>query len=251
MLKFLKPKASTQLYGPSLTVNSASGAPLYTLPPEKVSTLRHMITGLTCNQELPARLTITSAMRGEGVTHTALAVGSILASDQAPRVCVVELNWWEPGLLQHLHREALQSEPQTDSQPVPGIADVLSGKTSLDEALIQTSLPNLALLPAGELAVEQRPIVARSAALKELIAELGQRFDHLVLDVPAILATSDAIALTSLGNACCLVVRQGVTPTVQVKAALDDVRHLKMLGVVLNQVSFQTPGWIRSLVPQD
>lgn len=249
MLKKTKASSSTNMYGAALEIRSAADEPLYAYSPEVVSTFRHMLTGLNFSQGLPRRLAVTSALRGEGVTYTTLALSSVMANDAALRVCAVELNWWSPGLQGHLgpggqHRGDGPSHRHS-------LAEVLTGKASLDEALIKTSLPNLSLLPAGELDLDRRPVLARSDALKELLDQLDQQFDHLLLDVPAVLATSDSIALASLSDACCVVVRQGVTPASQIQQALDDIRHLKMLGVVLNQVAFKTPRWIRNLIPQE
>jgi Mrp family chromosome partitioning ATPase len=48
-----------------------------------------------------------------------------------------------------------------------------------------------------------------------------------------------------------MVVRQGVTPTPSVQRALDQVKHLRQLGIVLNQVTIKTPSWLRMLIPQE
>jgi Mrp family chromosome partitioning ATPase len=112
-------------------------------------------------------------------------------------------------------------------------------------------LPNLALLPAGDLSPAQRPAMARSDTLRTCIARLSRRFDHILLDIPAILATSDAIALASLGAACCVVVRQGITPVSNVRRALDDIKHLSILGVLLNQNRTVLPRWVNALIPQE
>ena len=117
--------------------------------------------------------------------------------------------------------------------------------------MIQTSLPNLQLLPAGELEIEQRPIMARSQGLKKLIDFLSDRYDHVLLDVPAVLATSDAIALASLAKHSCLIVRQGVTSVENVKLALDDIDHMEMMGVIMNQVKVYTPSFILKFIPQE
>jgi hypothetical protein len=37
----------------------------------------------------------------------------------------------------------------------------------------------------------------------------------------------------------------------QVRRALDDVKHLTMLGVVLNQARMTLPNWIGAFVPQE
>jgi Mrp family chromosome partitioning ATPase len=98
------------------------------------------------------------------------------------------------------------------------------------------------------LARQDRPVYSRSQALQMLIHELGSRFDYLILDVPAILATNDAVPLASLGSACCMVVRQGATGISDVEQALDEIDHLTVLGVVLNRVKMSTPPGLVKLV---
>ncbi len=223
-----------------LKLESADGAALIEFPSVAVQNFRHMITRLANVSQLPARLTVLATYPEEGVTYTSLALAATLAHDWRARVCVVELNWHRPGLLK-----------LTPGLASPGLAAVIAGDTPLADAFVRTSLDGLALLPAGEMLFGRRTTVARSAELKQLIAELGSQFDRLVLDIPAIKMTSDAIPLAALGDAACLVIRQGVTPAPDVKRALDDVGNLPMLGVVLNRVRVQTPRAILNLIPQE
>jgi Mrp family chromosome partitioning ATPase len=132
-----------------------------------------------------------------------------------------------------------------------GLTGLIDSTATLDEALIATDRANLKLLPAGTLAPERRPGIVRSAALRDTLASLNEQFDYILLDVPAVLASSDGIALASLGEACCFIVRQGVTPGTQVQQALDEIKHLRMLGVVLNHVQIHTPRFIRNFIPQE
>lgn len=264
MAAFLKGKNQLAAGEGALTLRSIDGTPLYTFPSEVVNSVRHMETILNAKGALPARISMVAALHGEGVTYTTLALATTLAYDLAVRVCVVELNWWAPQLpTRPAHRMSVT--PAREAAPViaappdtassvgeaTGLAAVLIGATTLDSALIQTALPNLMLLPAGELSPAQRPAMARSEALKTCIKQLSQRFDHVLLDIPAILATSDSIALASLGSTCCVVIRQGVTPVGSVRRALDDIKHLPVLGVMLNQTHNTLPRWVRALVPQE
>jgi Mrp family chromosome partitioning ATPase len=247
-------------------LRSTIGTPLIAFSPEVITRHRRMITNLLYQKEIPARIAILSTLQGEGVTYTSLAFGTTMASDLPKSVCVVELNMWSPGLLTLLrtatlpivHRRRLFRRPPPteviDEKLLPsslGVAGILAGTVSLEEALIPTSLPNLMLLPAGNLAIEQRPIAARSEAIKLLIEQIAEQFDHVILDIPAVLASSDAVALASLAETVCVVVRQGVTPTVIVKQALDEIKHMNVLGVVLNQTRYHTPNWLYNLIYQE
>ncbi len=224
---------------PPLDVKAADGTLLTSFPDTVIVPLRHMVSRLMQANTWPAHVSVIAALREEGVTYTATAIAATIASDWDKTVAVVELNWHMPGLATLLN-----------TTTSTGVAGLLTGG-ELDTALIATSLPNLFFLPAGELVAEQRPVVSRGAALAAIIDQVKQRFDLVLLDIPAVLTTSDAIPLASLGAACLIVVRQGVTPKTKVQAALDDVKHLPMLGVVLNRVKYKMPRLIRRWVPQD
>lgn len=267
MLKLRKKTQVTGQYCAPLTLEAANGVLQRTFDAEVVDSLRLMSTELICEGGLPQRLVVASALQGEGATYTTLALAATLANDMADQFCVVDLNWWSPGVIAQFDpakhtraaRRRLKAKaallPESEAVKAlsghPGVAQVIQGKATLDEALLPTNLPNLRLLPAGELAFKERPVLARSAGLRTLIDHLSERFDYLLLDVPSILSTSDAIVLASLGDACCMVVRQGLTPTPIVQRALDQIKHLKMLGIILNQVTIKTPAWLRMLIPQE
>lgn len=264
MAKAQKPRKRSSVQETTVPLRAMDGTPFYAIPTETANNLRRMITGIMHRENLPARISVIATLRKEGVTYTTLALAATLANDLNTRVCAIELNWYNPGMLDHLStstkkrgtkpssRRAIQ-QGDTDAMIADnrGLAAVVSAEATLEDVLIQTDRPNLSLLPAGDLPMSQRPLIARSDRLKECIAELDQRFDHLILDIPAIMFTSDAIALASLGSACCLVVQQGVTPINDVKTGLDEVKHLPMLGVVLNKTHIHTPKWVRAFLPED
>ncbi|MFZ1400282.1 MAG: CpsD/CapB family tyrosine-protein kinase [Candidatus Promineifilaceae bacterium] len=225
---------------PSLILPGPNDATWLTVAGDAVHTYRHMLTRLNRNGfVLPHKFGLVSTLRQEGVTHTALSLATTIAINLQKNIGVVELNWHWPGMAKLL--------PNLES---PGLAAVLEDEASLEEVIVATGLPNLSLIPAGEMLLEKRPTLARSPKLAETINQLSQKFDHLLLDIPAVLATSDAIALASLADACAMVIHQGVTPIGDVKRALDDVEHIQMLGVIMNQVAIKTPNLLLRLIPQ-
>jgi Mrp family chromosome partitioning ATPase len=255
---FGRKKQQANPSGDALFLYTADGVARQGFDSEITSGLRRMLTGLLYRSELPAKIGIVSALREEGVTYTALATGLALAHDTPRRICVIETNWWFPGLQDLLEPQDAKGRKKNQvsvAEPTleqsPGLAGVLQNEISLDEALIATSLDNLSLLPAGSLPVEVRPGYARSEQLPKVLADLGNQFDHLILDIPALLSTSDSIALVSHCDACCMVVRQGATSVNQVRLALDEIRHLQMMGVILNRARIYIPRWIRSLIEQE
>ena len=221
-----------------LALPSEDGEILLTCKPEVVDNLRRMLTRIVQTEEFPAKLALLSALRGEGVTYLSRAMGTVMAHDLAKSVCIVDLNWQYP------------SQPLVPIHQSHGLAAAIAGQATVDEIIVRTGKPNLAWVPAGEIDFSSRPIVARSTALKEVIRELEQQFDHLIFDVPSVLSSSDSIALASLADACCVVIKHGVTSIENVRLALDDINHLRMLGVVMNQVELETPSLVLRYIPQ-
>jgi Mrp family chromosome partitioning ATPase len=219
-------------------LTSAEGDKAVQLPEVVTESMRHLITRLTRENDFPARLGLISAIKGEGVTFTALALAAVLAYDTRARVCVVDLNWRSESSLPLLDEGS------------PGLAGVIAGEVVLNEALSPTGIPSLFLLPAGKIERSILPGIARGSALREILSELDSRFDHLILDLPAILSTSDSVPLASLAHSCCLVIRQGVTSIEDVRLGLDEIAHLKMNGVIMNKVNAATPGFLLKLISQ-
>jgi Mrp family chromosome partitioning ATPase len=222
----------------NLDLPDQDGNILQSYPPEVVDNLRQLIIRLGINQPFPARLALTSALRGEGVSYQTVALAATMANDSNANIGIVDLNWWYPGILAGF----------IDQQE--GLAAVMSGAQKLDQVIIPSRWPNLSFIPAGELKASERAKAARSQALHEIMESLSQRFDHLILDVPAVLASSDAAPLISLADGCCLVIRQGVTQIEDVRSALDTISHLNIYGVILNQVRLATPNVLIRLFPQ-
>lgn len=224
----------------AFTVPDASGVPVFSYPNKVIDNIRYMLARIQRDHPehapLPRRLAMVSALRGEGVTYLCHALGATAANDFPVQVCMVELNWHWP------YRSPLVN-PEN-----PGMAGVLNGWAKVEDALVPTGWPNLFVLPAGRFEPNQLPVLARSEQLRKLLNQLNERFDHLILDIPAILSTSDSVPLAGLANGICLVIRHGVTMETDVRAALDEIRHLPVIGTVLNQSEYATPSALVDLL---
>ncbi|MCA9964071.1 MAG: hypothetical protein KC423_07510 [Anaerolineales bacterium] len=224
---------------PSLLVPNQDGSTLVEFPIPVVDSMRRLVARVGREGLFPERLALVSSLRQEGTTYLSRALAATLAHDLGVTVCAVELNWWWPSSW---------GSSISDEQNLEAL---LTGRSSLDEAIFRTGWPNLAILPAGNIPPARRSMLAHSSILREVLAELNERFDHLILDIPAILATNDAMPLASLASACCLVVHQGITSIEDAKSTLDDIGHLPVLGVVMNQVSLATPKNLLKFIPQN
>ncbi len=221
---------------PELVLPSPNGDAWIAFPFTVVDQMRRLISRLGRKESIPARLSFVAALRQEGVTYVSWAFATTLAYDLETSVCIVDLNWWWP------------TELSRKISTCGGLGAVLTKETTLSQAVVNSGKPNLAILPAGELSLAERALFSRSAILKETIQELAARYNHLVLDIPSVLASPDAIPLASLGDACCLVIHQGVTSATDVKTALTDLDHLPQLGVVMNKFHLNAPPLIQRFI---
>jgi Mrp family chromosome partitioning ATPase len=222
----------------ALAITDESGNMLFRASAPVASAVRYLLARIQLNDAagLPHRLAVTAALRGEGTTFVSRAIAAVIAHDLNRRCCLVDLNWGNP------------TSYESASRDTSGIADVVNSGLTLDDVLITTAEPNLMIMPAGIVSVAQRPVLAKSDRLAEVIDELAEQFDHIVLDLPAVLATSDSLALALLCDACALVVHQGVTTEDQVLDAFDELRGVVSLGIILNRHSTHIPKFLRRLV---
>jgi len=223
---------------PPIVPTIARGRALTIVPGAIVAPLRGLATNLAADGQLPPVLALTAALSGEGVTTCALALAAVIANDADETVALVEANFWHPNLA------AAAGIPGSH-----GLAEVLGGEIAWQEAMTLAWGGKLALLPAGRLAPERRAAAARGEALARLVQEIGESYDRIILDVPGILSTTDAVPLASLADASVLVIRQGATPAKDVRQALDRIAHLKILGTVLNATHLLMPKAISELMP--
>jgi Mrp family chromosome partitioning ATPase len=221
----------------SLSLVTAGGETILSLSDTVAESLRYLLVRLRSRNEFPSTLALTSTLRGEGVTYISRALGAVMANDFPASVCVVELNWWRPAV-----RPASTTAEK-------GLAAVVLGERSLEEMLITTNYPNLALLPAGQVSGPERPVLANGQRLADTISEIGNHFDYVILDLPAVLATSEVIPLVSLAESSMLVIRHGAASFDKLEQAVDDISHIPTLGAIMNQVELATPMWMLKYMP--
>jgi protein-tyrosine kinase len=117
--------------------------------------------------------------------------------------------------------------------PTPGLAEVLAGEVTLDEALVYLPDYRLTILPAGR--TPQFPTeLLGSTAMRRAIDTVRARFDRILIDLPAVSPLADVGTLAPLADGIVMVVRAGVTQRPALDEALSAFEENKILGIVLN-----------------
>jgi capsular exopolysaccharide synthesis family protein len=170
-------------------------------------------------------LLVTSPGRGEGKTTTAGNLALTMAQDYQRRICLVDADLRHPQL-QHMF-----------GLPAgPGLADVLTGQATLDEALVTIEEHQITLLPAGHIPAHPAELLG-TTAMRRLLDTLRSRFDRVVVDSPSTAPLADVGVLTPLVDSVLLVVRSSVTSKPAIHDAVAALDGAKLLGVVLNDAA--------------
>jgi len=118
--------------------------------------------------------------------------------------------------------------------------------SQIQEAVIQTSVPNLYLLPVGKIPPNPTEFLA-SDWMTFLVAYLKRRFSFVLFDTPPVLVASDALVLAPHSEGIVLVIRSGAVDRNIISKAVEQLNLTKssLLGVVLNQVDVKKNGYYK------
>lgn len=176
--------------------------------------------------ELGNLILISSAIPGEGKTHTCLNLALSLSAERDRTVLLVDGDVPNP----HISR-LLGIADQ------PGLLDVLGDHPpNLEELLIRTDVPRLSVLPAGTL-TGHAPELLASTRMAELCSELSQRYpDRTILfDSPPLLAATEGQAIAMHVGQVVLVIAESATGRDEVRAAFGLLDHRKPINAILNK----------------
>ena len=215
-----------------LTIATIDGSIAARIPATIRVELQYLIARLDAHESgIPDVIGVTSALAGEGVSLVSHGLGAVLNLDAGRDVCIVGTNWW--GTWDGVDDLG------------PGTAGVLAGEASLAEAILPTRYPKLSLLPAGDMPPISRVLTGSAEAIGNLLDDLRGEFDNIVVDLPALTSSSVTLAAGAAVDATLLVARQKKTRLDQVDAAVEELRHANLLGIVLNDYSLSMPGFLK------
>jgi capsular exopolysaccharide synthesis family protein len=200
---------------------------------EALRTLRASI--LLSSADHPPRIVmVSSAAQAEGKTTIVSNLAAILTQG-GYRVALIDGDLRLSGLTK-IFSESL-------GETTVGLTDLLTGQTSLEQALRTTSVPGLDIIPAGNQAPDPAELLG-SQRMRELTRGLTQRYDFVLIDSPPILPVADSLMLSRVVDSVVMVVRSTHTDRKQAQEARRRLIavHARILGVVLNDVELGAGG---------
>lgn len=145
-----------------------------------------------------------------------------------------------------LRRPRLHTVFGSGEGPSLGLAALLRGEASLDEAIVHgpAGAPeNLHVICCGT-PPEHPTELLESAAMARLLDDLRDRYDVVLLDSPPVLPVADPLVLAQVVDGVVLVPRAGQTTRGELLRAVQQLRRAdaRLLGLVLNEVDVPRGG---------
>ena len=115
-----------------------------------------------------------------------------------------------------------------------GLSDFISGEIPIGQAMHQTTINGLTLIPTGTIPPNPSELLLHNRFVN-CINVLTPRFDHIIIDSPPILAVTDATIIGQMAGATLMVVKAGAHPMREIE---ESVKRLRQAGVNLRGVLF-------------
>jgi len=174
--------------------------------------------------EPPKALIFTSPIGGDGKSTTAYNLAVAFAA-QSSRVLLVDAD---------MRRSTLAKLAGLTKGP--GLSNVLSGQSSIDEVLhVNPNLNTLTVMLAGAIPPDPSELLG-SKRFGDLIMSLRQRYDYILIDTPPALVVTDPVVASTVADAIICVLRAGKTERPTLRRFWEAVRQptTPVLGYIVN-----------------
>ena len=170
-------------------------------------------------------LAVTSPGHHEGKSLTAANLAVCMAMEFNRTVLLVDANLQHPTIHQFF-----------DLPAEKGLRDYLLDNVELSELLINPSIPDLVILPAGQ-AVAHSSELLRSPSMTQLVDEFKHRYPEriVIFDLPAVMSKADTLAFAPYVDAVLLVAEAGKTSRKSLEQAMGYLGDTPIVGTVLNK----------------
>lgn len=182
----------------------------------------------------PAVMVITSAMKGEGKSFTAINYAAVCAAYNK-KVCLIDLDLRRPKVASYLNIETEK-----------GISNYLINKAEMNEIIYPVCDGLFDIVPSGPVPPNPSELIA-SQRLLDLIEILRNKYERIIIDSPPIGMISDAMFISKLTQIIILVVRHNVTNKNLLESILQDFERNKLTGIkiVFNDLPTSGQGYYR------
>ena len=175
---------------------------------------------------------MSSSGPGEGKSTTCANLALAMAMD-GKRVIIVDCDLRRPSMhtLLGVSREV-------------GVTNVLTGSSTLEEAIVSGGVPGLDVLPTGPLPPNPTEVL-NAPSTRRLFTELAERYDVVLVDCPPSAGLSDVQVISTLVDGLLLVVTINETLRERLRIAIRALAlaGAPLIGVVINRLDMRRQGY--------
>ena len=179
------------------------------------------------------RILICSAHPDEGKTFCALNLALSIAAEKDNEVLLVDADFAKPSILSSLGLEGSK-----------GLMDALADpQLPVENCIIHTDIPGLAILPAGDQTNADTEYLA-SSRTEQVLNRLTQNNPHriVIFDSPPALSASPASVLATHVGQVLMVVKADETTETALRDALSLMGGCEHIQLLLNGTKFSPTG---------
>lgn len=167
---------------------------------------------------------VTSSMRGEGKSTTAVNLSYVLAEKGSP-VLLIDGDLRIPSIAKKM---------RIDSSP--GLTDLLMGHGAHMPDFRSTLLDNWFILPSGDIPPNPSELLG-SRRMEYILKNLRESFDYIIIDLPPVNIVTDALSIASLITGMVVVVREDYTEKKELERCFRQLQlsNVNVLGCILNE----------------
>lgn len=180
-----------------------------------------------CRNNRWSTLAITSPGPGEGKSVTSINLAISIAREGNYEVFLLDLDMRNPSLCRYLG--------VTPQQDVTGF---FNGRAAMEDVFFTVGIENLTLA-GSTLSTEHASELLAADSFDQLLAYIRSIASSplILIDLPPIVNTDDALVIAPRVDATMLVASEGVTKRDSLEQALGLLADFKMAGVVLNRTT--------------
>lgn len=166
---------------------------------------------------------VTSSMRGEGKSTTAINLSYVLA-EKGNKVLLIDGDLRIPSVAKNMNIPGS-----------PGLTDVLMGKYDRIEEYRSSLLDTWYILPSGNIPPNPSELLG-SKRMEAALEKFRNAFDYIVIDLPPVNIVSDALSIANFITGLIVVVREGYTEKKELDRCFRQLKlsDVNLLGCVMN-----------------
>lgn len=178
---------------------------------------------LPVDQKCPI-IGVTSSMRGEGKSTTAVNLSYVLA-EKGKKVLLIDGDLRIPSIAKKM-----------DIASSPGLTDLLMGKGAQIIDFQSELLKNWYIIPAGDIPPNPSELLG-SKRMETIFNELKENFDYIIVDLPPVNIVSDALSIANLITGMIVVIREDYTEKKELERCMRQLTlsNVNVLGCVMNE----------------